>query len=456
MSGNQQWLDRWQAHPRELTVGLVTGGLSVFLTLAVTRVLGVLTGALLARALGPSDRGAFAVISLVPSVLALLAGSGIGLANTYYAGKRREQAGDMASNSLILGLVSGTVSILLFAVLLSGFGQTLFKGVEPSYLQLAVCAVPFLLINGYLLSLLRGMDRIREWNLFNVLRGGLWAIVAGAALLVFHAGLVGVVLGNFLVTVIVTLGVLLTVHKEARPRLRLNLTVLRDQLNFGLKGYLASLFQFMNYRLDVFLVNYFVGTAQTGFYVVAVSTAELVWYISRSAETVFFPRVTKASREGANWLTPRVCSTVLMLSAAAALGLLLLAKPIVVLVFGEAYLPSVLPLVLLLPGVLVFAPSGVLTNYIVGAHGLPIVATCKTLVSLLVTILLDLLLIPRYGIAGAAIATTCSYTTNALITLIVFLRLSNTQLRDLFAKPSDVQAMMQVVVRFFRRGEVTG
>jgi O-antigen/teichoic acid export membrane protein len=87
------------------------------------------------------------------------------------------------------------------------------------------------------------------------------------------------------------------------------------------------------------------------------------------------------------------------------------------------------PLVLLLPGIVAFAPVKVLAAYLAGA-GLPRLFFRVSTSSLVVTVVLDLLLIPRLGIAGAALASSASYTTAAAVMLWIFRSTTGVPLRD--------------------------
>ena len=67
---------------------------------------------------------------------------------------------------------------------------------------------------------------------------------------------------------------------------------LRPALGYGVKAHLGNLVAFLNYRMDIFLVNLFVGPGGAGLYSIAVRLVEQLWMISRAVSTVLLPRLS--------------------------------------------------------------------------------------------------------------------------------------------------------------------
>ena len=97
--------------------------------------------------------------------------------------------------------------------------------------------------------------------------------------------------------------------------------VSRTLLRFGIVGYASFLTTFLNFRLDTFLVNLFANASQVGFYAVAVSLAETIWYISTSATTVLTPRVAAGESTESDATTGLVSRAVVGMSLIAAIVL---------------------------------------------------------------------------------------------------------------------------------------
>jgi O-antigen/teichoic acid export membrane protein len=113
-----------------------------------------------------------------------------------------------------------------------------------------------------------------------------------------------------------------------------------------------------------------------------------------------------------------------------AVGAALIAKPFVITVYGPEFAPSVLPFLLLLPGVMILSLGKILANDLAG-RGKPEYWTIGAWVSLGLTLVLDLLLIPHWGIAGAAVASSLSYTLGAAIVVGAFRKITKIGFKEI-------------------------
>ncbi len=187
-----------------------------------------------------------------------------------------------------------------------------------------------------------------------------------------------------------------------------DLSVMRPTFSFGLRGHIGNMLQFFNYRLDVFIVNYFLGPASVGIYIVSVRVAELLWYLPNAVGFVIFPKAAATRPEALNAFTPRVFRITLGLTALGALGLAVIGKPLIQVIFSSAFISAYVPMLVLLPGVVLLGGAKVLTNEIAG-RGYPHYNSVNSGLALVLTVVLDLILIPRHGIVGAAVASSVAY-----------------------------------------------
>jgi O-antigen/teichoic acid export membrane protein len=129
--------------------------------------------------------------------------------------------------------------------------------------------------------------------------------------------------------------------------------------------------------------------------------------------TVLFPRATEAGDAGGE-MTSRVTrhAVLIMLMTCGAAIPLAFALP---LFFGEAFEPASLQVLVLLPGVFLYAVESVLVQYF-SSIGLPRAIPAFWIVTLVINVALDLVFVPRYGAIAAAGVSSISY---ALIFFLV-------------------------------------
>jgi O-antigen/teichoic acid export membrane protein len=103
-----------------------------------------------------------------------------------------------------------------------------------------------------------------------------------------------------------------------------------------------------------------------------------------------------------------------------------LAAPFVIpLLFGEDFDGAARPLALLLPGIVLYAPVTVLVVYLSVRHSRPHLSLAVSVVAAVVTAALAFLLIPEYGVEGAAIASAAGYAVGAALAWALFRRVSS-------------------------------
>ena len=423
--------------------GLVS---SASLTLA-TRIaafgFSLITNIILARSLGPDGRGIYAVAVLVPAIVSLLAQLGIGPANVYFVSKRILDPDELVGHSLALALLLGTLclGILLGYALLTG-ARSLF-GIEATYIIVTALSLPFSLFTAFLQGLLQGVERFAHYNAVLLVQYASPALCLFVALVIVRAGAMGAVASWTAAAIITALAALYSATTVARISVRLRRSTLSQLLRFGMISYLGSVTSFVNYRFDVLIVNLFAGTRQVGLYAVGTGLAEVVWYLANAAGIVLAPRVASTRGEEGDRITAMVCRVVTLLAIVFG-GLLAVAAPfVVVLFFGEAFAESAWAVWLLLPGIITFSVARVLSMYLLGRNRLK-VDMVASFVGLVVTLALDLILIPRYGFRGAAVASTIAYTCTMAVDLRWVVRNSTMSLGDmLIARPSDVRLLIR-------------
>jgi len=358
---------------------------------------------------------------------------GIEAANVYFTGSKRYQIKDIVSNSLLSSILLGLVLISLFWGIahLNIFHRFLNSNqINPFYLWLVVLTVPLSLLSRFLNSIFLGKEEIVKYNKINIFRSVLQLVAIVVFLVILKQGVAGAVFSYIFTIISVTLFIVLLIKKGTPIGISYNQNLLKDSIKYGLKAYFGNLAQFLNYRLDMFLVAAFLTPAAVGYYSVAVGIAEKLWMLPGAIATVLFPRISSLKDAEANNLTPRVACFTFLITFVASLILAILAQPLIKILFGPAFLPSVTPLLILLPGIIALSGCKVLTADLAG-RGKPQFGTYASFVSLGVNVPLNLWLIPKWGISGAAFASSVAYIIATIVVIIAFVKISKRSWSDI-------------------------
>jgi O-antigen/teichoic acid export membrane protein len=193
----------------------------------------------------------------------------------------------------------------------------------------------------------------------------------------------------------------------------------RALLAYGVPASIATFLQTLHYRVDILFIQSYLESRDVGYYSIATNIGELLWLLPLAISLVLFPRVAASRRAAGATETTRLARWTLGLTALAALLLGVIAELLIVPVYGQAYLPSVRPLRLLLPGLVLMSSAIVLTSLLLGQgrlRGLILVNAA----SIVTNAALNVLFLPRFGLEGAAIASSISYGLTSLAILLLF------------------------------------
>jgi len=198
----------------------------------------------------------------------------------------------------------------------------------------------------------------------------------------------------------------------------------RRVASYGLRGQVGGLITLLNLRLDVAILGAIAGPAVLGGYAVASKYAELLRLPGTALTWVFYPRLAKLEPGQAAAMARRMIRPTLAGVVAAAVPVALLAAPVMRILYGEAFESAVTPARVLVGGMVLAGASGVASAYLYG-RGTPGLNSIVLGIGLVITVGLDLTLIPHFGALGAAVASTTAYLSTDALLIGLLLRLSS-------------------------------
>lgn len=192
----------------------------------------------------------------------------------------------------------------------------------------------------------------------------------------------------------------------------------RTLLAFGAPSMVLSLLVVSLFKLDVLMVAYLRTTAETGHYRAALQIAEVIWLLPLAMQRIMIQNTSTLWNENSvqriETLTRELLYYVLLFTLLIIVGITVLSSEFIDFYFGPGFRPALTPLYLLLPGLFALAIARVLLPVLqAGGNLRELVAT--TAIATAVNVALNVWLIPRFGIEGAAVATTLSYVLVALL-----------------------------------------
>ena len=316
------------------------------------------------------------------------------------------------------------------------WNPSFLRGITPSLAMLVLAAVPATVAFQYVAALLAGLEEFGKRAAITLVAQlvelAAVAVLLGAVSRTADMAIVGNLLGLVAATIIACLIVGRgSAESERRSSAGENF---RSALSLGIRGQAGNIAMFFNYRLDVFVLNYFLNPAQVGLYALGVVVSESLWQIPSAAALVLFPRTARTLDQDASQFTCFVSRQVLLLAGILGIAVALASPVLIPWIFGARFAPSIAVVWWILPGTVALAVGKVMAADIT-ARGKPEYNSIISVGAGVLTLSLDFVLIPRMGIQGAALASSIAYLTQSVLIATTLRHVLGVKWRAFFIPP---------------------
>lgn len=372
------------------------------------------------RYLGKVNFGDYSIIISIITIGIAFFGFGISTATNKFIAEYADSDTISRKKTALSTLVISTISFVI--LILAGiafyhmglnFTNTNFQKFLPFIIFLIASSIVFENFNALLFGV--NLQKISE-----SIRLLLWILNYSIGIILVILGFeINGLLWAYSVALVVIVGIVIY---QVNSKIGFDVSISANEL----KGYFTRLLGFgkwviaclmvaeLLYNSDVLMVNYFLGSEQTGLYKAALIPTTFVWFIPRIIQVSIIPSFSNYwANKRIEYLTSisaRAFRYIYLLVILLAGGLFVLAPQFVTVYYGKSYMPSALPIQILLIGTISFSISRIYDPILLASESLKL-SFVSSGGALVLNILLNLFLIPAYGIVGAAIGTSTAYTT---------------------------------------------
>lgn len=385
-------------------------------------VVALLTEVLYARLLGPAARGTISLCLMSIGFAGLIGGLGGEGSIIFWSSRSNRNHSAWLPSILLWGIAGTGLTCALWMVVYWRFQFRFLHGISPTAAVLVLANIPAAILFAYSMAFLAGIEDFGLRSISALLRQVM--AVLGFLLFITIAGRVpeAALWGSLLGLLIASIVTLAAVRGSLAGfwKIREATHNLRPTLIYGLRGHVGNLATFFTYRLDVFIVNYFLQPAQLGFYVLGVVVSEALWQLPQAVASALFPRTARTQQltgAGSARFTCAIFRRVFFVTLVCGIVIAAVSPVAIPLIFGANFKPSVSVVLWILPGTIALSMGKVACADLAG-RGKNGYSSVFALVCFVITIGLDWFLIPRFGIVGAAIASSVAYLTNAALILM--------------------------------------
>ncbi len=409
---------------------------------------GFVASIIIARVLGPEEKGVYSLAFLFQGLMVNFLDVGIGRSTVYHVGKKMFSLKELLGANIALSSLIGIVSMAAGTLFVFFLDKIIFPDVPKKYLLLALMLVPLYLFLNYIVNIFLGLQKIKIYNFFQ----------SSLSLLLLVFLLVLLFFGKITITAAIISQILAYLFSIAAaffaaktfaagfclPR---ELAIYKSIIGYGFKSYLGNIITFFQYRINMFLISIFLNPLAVGFYSIAAGLAEQIWIISEASGSMLFARVvSETDGKKLKEFTPMICRNVIFATFAMCVFLFFIGPSLITFFYSFRFYDSVAPFRILMVGIVAMSGWRILSNDLYG-RGLPMINAFISAFSIVFTVALGVLIIPIWGIIGAAWATSLSYALVFILVLFIYKKISQNAISDIiFIKKTDLNLQFNILL----------
>jgi len=376
----------------------------------------------LGRYLGPEEYGTFGVTLTLMTAVNLLVGSGIPQAASKYIAEGTNDVGSIAPASLRIQLLFSTLVFLVYVSSAGIIAKALGNASMANYIRLSALAIPFYaLCSLYCDGYLNGLRMFGQQSLASV-ANSLSKVSLAIGLAFIGLRVNGAILAYAIAAIVGWLVAWRCLgHIDKSDGVFGWTSLMRFAIPTSLFFMIASLIM----SLDLFVVKAISNNPDdAGFYTAATNIARLPYYLSGALALALMPSISMSTSSENHDLTKSYISQTLryMLIVLVPSTLLISATSgsLVSLFYSQRYTEAAAPLSILIFGLALFSIFFVLSHVVMGSNRPGVVFGIAVFVAA-IDLALNLILVPRHGLLGAAWATTMATLAGAVVTAVYVL-----------------------------------
>ena len=383
------------------------------LTIAISSlVLGVLT----ARFLEPSGKGELYLVLQIMSVGAIFLSVGISPAYQYFISKKKISEQKIVSHIFFQICIITLILVGLFFIHEFIFTILEINNISHQFILISFFGIILNITNLFSTSVVLTKKNGIPLHSFLSAIGSLLNLVflvifALTDILNFKTAILSYFIGLLIQIVPKIYIILLKVKIIFLPDWY---AITQELFKYAAPSFLTNLAVVLVFKLDTFIISEIKGLEALGIYSMAVAFAEITLMLPSSVGTVLFTKIPTSNDAEKLELIKKVNKILVFLALGIALLLILTSPYFVEILLGEAYKGSVFPLQILAPGLVFMSANYVFTNYFTGS-GNPKITAKVYAIGIVINVISNYYFIDLWGINGAALASTLTYFSIAVI-----------------------------------------
>jgi O-antigen/teichoic acid export membrane protein len=422
-----------------------------FVATALIQVVNIATGLLAARLLLPEGRGELAEIMLWAGLIVEFGIVGLSDALLYRA------ATGAATPRQLFATMAFLTAIFSVVLVAAGFviEPYMFAGEDPYLLRLAliflVAYVPTYLGSLVVATMFQGHLNIVTWNLLRCIVAIGYLLLIGVAAAFNQATVEGFATANILSMLAALVVGLILAARKGWIAWRQDWPTLKGIVIYGAKVHVGEMLNSARQKIDQALVALWLPHTDLGLYVVALTVANGPLILAQTLANLAFPKISQQAEIGGKIVVfGRYFRFTIAVTVATAVALLVLNPILVPLLFGKPFAPAALIANIMLLG-LPAAAAKLMFIQALKSWDRSLIIGHAELIGLIAAAIALFVLLPLFGIAGAAASLVIANLVAAIAMAVSLHRHLGLSLAILFTPTADDWRLVGDLLKSLRR-----
>jgi O-antigen/teichoic acid export membrane protein len=348
--------------------------------------------------------------------------------------------------------------LFLFKILLSLFLSVIIIVVSfiinkplivKQILILSTVYLSFNILSNFCLKFLQSFQKLKYQSIYDILVKAFYVVFV-LLFIYFNLGIAGVFWAHILTAIIGFLYILFSLKKQVKINLKQDFLFIKKTMIKAWPFALGVLFTNIYFHFDTILISFIHGEYYVGLYSIGYTLYRFLLNMLSIFTITFFPVIARyAYKKNLNKVVSSLTYVILSFSIPLTIGGIFLSKQIISFAFGKQYLNGIVPFNIILVFFLISSVKVIFVYLLYNRHYEKFVLKFK-IYATIINVLLNILVIPVYGIVGAAITTVISEWILFVVFYFKVMGITRINLLKLSLKPFFASLFMLLVLFLIR------
>jgi len=409
---------------------IAISALIVFLGMIVSKILTYIYRLIVARYLGPEEYGtlnlSLTILFVFLSIALIAHPSSIVRYVSFYKGKNEEEKikGTITAGLKLNIITSVVIGIILF-IGANYISINIFHTDKLiPLLKLFAFLVPVISLGNIFQASIEGFQKVKYTTIIRNFSESSIQTILTLVLLLLGLKIMGAALGYFVALTSSTILLFIILQKKVYPILNKKIKSFenyKELINYSMPLLLLSIINIIIEKLDILSIGYFLNLEKVGLYNAALPLASLSQIIPVALTAIFMPVITelyaKNNIDKIKELYKKVSRWIFIVNIALVLMLIFFSDAVLNIFFGPLYIQASQALIIIAIGYFVYYQT-LGSHYILYMLGKTRLLMLNAIIVALLNIILNIILIPKFGIVGAATALAITYSLLGILQFI--------------------------------------